>query len=348
MRKQKKQRTPFFSIGIIFKNEIRCLERCLASLEPLRKAVPCEIVMADTGSDDGSREVAEKYADVLFDFPWVDDFSAARNAVIDRCSGVWYMSVDADEWFNGDAAELVTFSKMKKWPQDVVGYTIRNCKSALREASDDYMDFTAVRMMRIGSGMRYVGCIHERFLKDSLPPKTGVLVSTLFYHDGYYYEDRASREAKRQRNMKLLEKKLESNPDDLQTLAECLDTMKAADPDVVPPETVLYYARHSLEVLHRDWDFWGTRGGPTVYRNAVSIAELHKLPELLEWAEKAVELFPDSIFARLDVAYCAMSRCWDEKRFEEVVRWGGIYLAGAADYRAGRFNPEEALRGVVE
>ena len=71
---------PFFSIGIIFKNEIRCLERCLKSLQPLKNAIPCEIVMADTGSTDGSREIAEQYADVLFDFEWVDDFSAALSS----------------------------------------------------------------------------------------------------------------------------------------------------------------------------------------------------------------------------------------------------------------------------
>ena len=51
---------PVLSIGMIFKNEIRCLERCMKSLESLRKAIPCELVMADTGSDDGSRAVAEK------------------------------------------------------------------------------------------------------------------------------------------------------------------------------------------------------------------------------------------------------------------------------------------------
>ena len=61
------------SIGIIFKNEIRCLERCLKSLQPLRDKIPCEVVMADTGSEDGSREVAEKYADILIDFPWCDE-----------------------------------------------------------------------------------------------------------------------------------------------------------------------------------------------------------------------------------------------------------------------------------
>ena len=56
---------PLLSIGIIFKNDISCLARCLESLTPLRAAIPCQLVMADTGSADGSRAVAEQYADIL-------------------------------------------------------------------------------------------------------------------------------------------------------------------------------------------------------------------------------------------------------------------------------------------
>ena len=40
------------SVAIIFKNEIRCLERCLKSLQPLRERLSLQIVMADTGSVD--------------------------------------------------------------------------------------------------------------------------------------------------------------------------------------------------------------------------------------------------------------------------------------------------------
>ena len=50
---------PVLSIGIIFRDDIRCIERCLKALQPLRDAVPCQLVMADTGSVDGSRAVAE-------------------------------------------------------------------------------------------------------------------------------------------------------------------------------------------------------------------------------------------------------------------------------------------------
>ena len=179
---------PFYSIGMIFKNEIRCLERCLKSLQPLRDAVPCELVMADTGSTDGSREVAERYADIVFDFPWVDDFSAARNAVMDRCSGQWYISVDADEWLVEGVEDLKGFSRVKKVPRDFVGYHIRNFQAVGKLLEDNYLDFVAIRMVRLSTGIRYHGCIHEVWSSpDHKPLQIMTLDSVWFHHDGYAY-----------------------------------------------------------------------------------------------------------------------------------------------------------------
>ena len=129
--------TPLLSIGIIFKNEIRCLERCLKSLQPLRDALPCEVVMADTGATDGSRAVAERYADILFDFPWVNDFSAARNAVMERCSGKWYMTIDCDEWVGADIQGFVTFLTAQH-EFDFGGVIIRNYNTLELEAGTEY------------------------------------------------------------------------------------------------------------------------------------------------------------------------------------------------------------------
>lgn len=110
----KEQTQPLLTIGIIFKDEIRCLERCLKSLTPLRETIPCELIMADTGSADGSRNIASRYADILFDFPWTNDFSVARNAVMNHSSGKWYMTIDADEYLDKDITELVSFLRDSK------------------------------------------------------------------------------------------------------------------------------------------------------------------------------------------------------------------------------------------
>ena len=332
---------PVLSIGIIFKNEIRCIERCLKSLQPLREAIPCELVMADTGSEDGSRAVAERYADILFDFPWINDFSAARNSVLDRSSGKWFMTLDADEWFDPGIERLVEFLQL---PQDIyhlASYTIRNFKTPNVTDDGNFNDFSAMRIMRNGVGIRYEGCIHEHWVYPEGLNQQVVRLEALVYHDGYAFVNKAAMKAKHDRNMELLKRKLEEDPNNLQTLCECIDTTKTIDDESGE------YARRALEVLHKDWEKWGSYGA-RVYRDAVSVAQLRKLPELLEWADRAVELYPDSIYTQVDVSYCAYAGCWDRKDAVGATRWAELYRRGLDDYRAGKFSRDELLRGHLE
>ena len=70
------------SLCMIVKNEEKILERCLDSIADLVD----EIIIADTGSADGTREIAARYTEHVYDFPWVDDFSAARNFVFSKAT----------------------------------------------------------------------------------------------------------------------------------------------------------------------------------------------------------------------------------------------------------------------
>ena len=81
------------SLCMIVKNEEAVLGRCLESAA----ALVDEIVIVDTGSTDATKEIARKFTDKLFDFPWVDDFAAARNFSFDRASGDYCMWLDADD-----------------------------------------------------------------------------------------------------------------------------------------------------------------------------------------------------------------------------------------------------------
>ena len=337
----KQKQRPLLTVGIIFKNEIRCLERCLKSLAPLREAIPCEVVMADTGSDDGSYEIAEKYADILFKFPWINDFAAARNAVLDRSSGKWFMTLDSDEWLDPDIREMVQFLQLGGGGHNFAGFTIRNFKLP-DIMDDDYQDFYAMRIMRSGIGVRYEGCIHEHWkYPETIKNPQVVRLDTVVYHDGYAFASKEAMKAKQERNMELLRKKLEEDPDDLQTLAESMDVTKTTD------DISVEYAHRALKVLHQDWERWGPYGS-RIYRDVVTVAQLRKQPELLEWAEKAVELYPDSIYVRVDVAYCAYARSWDKKDIPEAVRWAEMYRGGLEDYRTGNFNRSELFRGQLE
>lgn len=102
---------PIVSIGLIVKNEEARLDKCLAAIKKVIDMVPGEIVVVDTGSTDDTVEIAKKYTDKVYTFEWIDDFAAARNFGLSKCSGEWFMYLDADEVLDEDVAPLVEFLK---------------------------------------------------------------------------------------------------------------------------------------------------------------------------------------------------------------------------------------------
>ncbi len=81
------------SLCMIVKNEVRSLAKCLSSV----KNIVDEMIVVDTGSTDGTRDIAEVFGAQLYDFPWNGNFSEARNYSLGRANGDWVLVLDADE-----------------------------------------------------------------------------------------------------------------------------------------------------------------------------------------------------------------------------------------------------------
>ena len=82
---------PRVSGVVICMNEADRIERCLRSL-----AFCDEIVVVDSGSTDGTREIAARYSDRVI----VQDFLGyvkQKNFALERASGDWVVCLDADE-----------------------------------------------------------------------------------------------------------------------------------------------------------------------------------------------------------------------------------------------------------
>ena len=82
------------SVCIIAKNEQKYIENCLKAL----RRYSWEIIVVDTGSADDTRQIATRYADKVYDFAWIDDFSAARNFAAAQASNNWILVLDCDEY----------------------------------------------------------------------------------------------------------------------------------------------------------------------------------------------------------------------------------------------------------
>jgi GT2 family glycosyltransferase/Tfp pilus assembly protein PilF len=81
------------SLCLMVRNEEARLAACLQSAADLVD----ETIVVDTGSTDGTRELAAKLGARVFEFPWCDDFAAARNECIRHAKGDFIFWMDADE-----------------------------------------------------------------------------------------------------------------------------------------------------------------------------------------------------------------------------------------------------------
>ena len=81
------------SLCMIVKNEERVLGRCLESVQEIAD----EIIIVDTGSEDRTKEIAEKYHARVFEQEWQDDFSRARNYSFSQAEMDYCMWLDADD-----------------------------------------------------------------------------------------------------------------------------------------------------------------------------------------------------------------------------------------------------------
>src|ERR1700748_3947932 len=105
------------SVAMITRNEEANLERTLGSV-----AWGDEIVVVDSGSDDRTEEIARSYRSRFYVEEW-KGFAAQKNSALEKCSGEWILSLDADEALSdplsGEIRELLTGEP----PFD--GYTVR-------------------------------------------------------------------------------------------------------------------------------------------------------------------------------------------------------------------------------
>jgi glycosyltransferase involved in cell wall biosynthesis len=144
---------------MIVKNEEENLKKCIESLASLREEVSTELIIVDTGSDDKTPLIAEKFADKFLRYEWNNDFSAARNVAVEAAEGEWYMTIDADEELCNHE-ELVNFLKNNpnRDKYALASYIQRNYRD-----DGSFSDFNAVRLAKRTPELRYNGKIHEVF-----------------------------------------------------------------------------------------------------------------------------------------------------------------------------------------
>jgi len=178
---------------MIVKNEEHNLADCLDSIV----GAVDEINIVDTGSSDKTIEIAKMYTERVFDFEWIDDFSAARNFSFEKATKDFIMWLDADDILSRENFSMLL--KLKEELNDGVDYVMMQYRT-LNEDGSPSLVFPKVRITRRAMDIKWHGAVHE----DLDAKGYGMNVDICIYHK---YKDLKS---SRVRNMKILKKEIEN------------------------------------------------------------------------------------------------------------------------------------------
>jgi hypothetical protein len=159
------------------RDEAERLPACLASA----RGLGAELVVVDTGSTDGTLEIARAAGARLRQIAWPHDFSAARNAGLELASGRWILVLDADETLPPESVRALRAI--------TDGPAAHACALVQRNAlpgGTGHLSVGVVRLFPNLPGVRFERPIHER-VNASLERMGIRIVDTdvVFDHSGH-------------------------------------------------------------------------------------------------------------------------------------------------------------------
>ena len=260
---------PRVSLCMIVKNEERFLRNCLASVA----GVADEIVIVDTGSTDGTLDIARAFGAKIIEHAWNDDFSTARNVSLAHATGDWALWLDADEEIDPEC-RLAVRAAVDNAPARIGAYLLRIhnwMQSFERQEGSECIVHHAARLFRRLPGVCFQGRIHEQNL-PSLAALGFEYVSAphlILDHFGYIGEVRDEKQ-KNERTIRLLTREIAECPVPEMHSFQCFNlglaysvlgendkaaeymALAAANPDPQQEHTNLLFALYAMVQQQRD------------------------------------------------------------------------------------------------
>ena len=204
--REKEKSRPSLSLAMIVKNEAATLEKCLQTAAPYVD----EIVIVDTGSTDGTREIARRYADRYDEIEWPNSFSKARNHSLSMVSSDYFIFLDGDEYIEAPASWRRIRSALDIETVAALAIPMQN------ELGEGTMISSRItwleRVIRNHPDIRFEGRVHNQITPsvNKYIRKTGTVyehVDALAVHVGYSY-DRDKMKKKYAPRLSLLRKEM--------------------------------------------------------------------------------------------------------------------------------------------
>lgn len=282
---------------MIVKNEEATLSRCLESAAGWVD----EIVIVDTGSTDATLSIAKKCAAKTSTFTWVDDFSAARNASLEKATGDWILWLDADDVLPEDTAFRLR-TMINSVNEHIGGIAMEY------HTKDSLFDSNLLRaaLFRNSPSIRFHGRVHEQLEFPNLQ----VLVTDCVINHLPQKQSKTEAAQKNEYYLTLLQKELTDNPNQPASLFHAAMTLRALD----RPQEAASFAERFLEL---------PANLAESHRAALCMIWLIKTyladkqhDKAAVWVKKALELFPDHPYVLLTVGeyYLALQQSEEAER----------------------------------
>ncbi|VAX18439.1 hypothetical protein MNBD_NITROSPINAE04-1659 [hydrothermal vent metagenome] len=288
------------TLCMIVKNEASNLSACVKSVRPLVD----DIVIVDTGSTDGTVELAEKLGARVYNYKWIDDFSAARNEALEYVNTEWVLILDGDEKVSQtdheSILELIKNDKVdgylltQRHYLDGAGYDnwkpVTGRYPEMEGRFPAYTENLSLRLFRRRPDIVYEGRVHESV--NCVDPESrwiNVKTQVVIHHFGKV-GDRALLDGKKRVYLELCKLKVWERPEDPKAWFELgLQLHELGD-----FEECLAPFEKSLELNPAD-------SNPVYYIGNAN----YKLKQYLkarEYLEKAIELDPKNADALVNLA----------------------------------------------
>lgn len=191
------------TIGILISNRIQFIRDVMEGIKPLLNTIPSELIAIDTkGADgDGSITVVKEYTEKIYPFVWCNDFSKARNTILEYAQGEWFLALDDDEVLD-NTDEIISFFQSDMYRQyNSASFILRNY-----DADGNYTTNTPPRLFRRYKDTRYIGAVHECINNIQPPTKS---FSTVIHHYGYAFKTLEEAKKHQERNVSILNAELQ-------------------------------------------------------------------------------------------------------------------------------------------
>jgi GT2 family glycosyltransferase/tetratricopeptide (TPR) repeat protein/2-polyprenyl-3-methyl-5-hydroxy-6-metoxy-1,4-benzoquinol methylase len=198
------------SLCMIVRDNESTIRQCLESIKPFVD----EIIVVDTGSRDRTREVCRDFGARLCEFPWCDDFSAARNESLKYARGEWIFWMDSDDTIPADCGQKLRTLVDGSHQANALGYVMQvHCPGPSRDGISETTVVDHVKLIRNRPDLRFEGRIHEQLL-PSIRRAGGDVAWTDLYvvHSGSNHSPE-SWERKLERDLRILHQEQTEKPD---------------------------------------------------------------------------------------------------------------------------------------